>query len=116
MSEEEVFTREEAAAFLKVDKGTISQWIRTGRLQATKINPAKPKSPYRIFKSDCIAALKGQVHNSCVNAVDVHEDKVCQSNYGAGRGTATSLRQQVSELDALLKQRTRNKRKNFMIV
>ena len=26
--EEEIFTREEAASYLKVDKGTITQWIR----------------------------------------------------------------------------------------
>ncbi|MXE36354.1 helix-turn-helix domain-containing protein, partial [Escherichia coli] len=32
----EIFTREEAASYLKVDKGTITQWIRSGRLQATK--------------------------------------------------------------------------------
>ncbi|MCZ9188922.1 helix-turn-helix domain-containing protein, partial [Escherichia albertii] len=42
--EEEIFTREEAASYLKVDKGTITQWIRSGRLQAAKINPDKPKS------------------------------------------------------------------------
>ena len=29
---EEIFTRDEAAAFLKVDKGTIAQWIKSGRL------------------------------------------------------------------------------------
>jgi predicted site-specific integrase-resolvase len=34
--EEEVFTRDEAAAFLKVDKGTIAQWIKSGRLAATR--------------------------------------------------------------------------------
>ncbi|WP_249540002.1 helix-turn-helix domain-containing protein [Escherichia coli] len=59
--EEEIFTREEAASYLKVDKGTITQWIRSGRLQAAKINPDKPKSPYRICKSDCIAAC----HERC---------------------------------------------------
>ncbi len=42
--EEEIFTREEAASYLKVDKGTITQWIRSGRLQAAKINPDKPKA------------------------------------------------------------------------
>lgn len=42
--EEEVFTRDEAAAFLKVDKGTIAQWIKTGRLVATRKNPHKKKA------------------------------------------------------------------------
>ncbi|WP_285112724.1 helix-turn-helix domain-containing protein [Leclercia adecarboxylata] len=114
--EEEIFTREEAASYLKVDKGTITQWIRSGRLQAAKINPEKPKSPYRICKSDCIAALKSVRHNSVVNAVGVQEEKACQSNYAVTRGTATSSRQMDQELDALLKHRTRGKRKSFTIV
>ncbi|HHX9846660.1 TPA: helix-turn-helix domain-containing protein [Salmonella bongori] len=114
--EEEIFTREEAASYLKVDKGTITQWIRSGRLQAAKINPNKPKSPYRICKSDCIAALKSVRHNSAVNAVGMQEDKACQSSYEATRGTVTLSRQTASELDALLKQRTKGRRRNFTIV
>ncbi|WP_255082624.1 helix-turn-helix domain-containing protein [Escherichia coli] len=113
--EEEIFTREEAASYLKVDKGTITQWIRSGRLQAAKINPDKPKSPYRICKSDCIAALKSVRHNSAVNAVDVQEDKACQSNNVPVRGTATSLRLVEVELDGLLGQRTKGKRRSSMI-
>ncbi|WP_438436547.1 helix-turn-helix domain-containing protein [Kluyvera georgiana] len=113
--EEEIFTREEAASYLKVDKGTITQWIRSGRLQASKINPDKPKSPYRICKSDCIAALKSVRHNSPVNAVDVQEDKACQSNNVPVRGTATSLRLVEVELDGLLGQRTKGKRRSSMI-
>ena len=69
--EEEVFTRDEAAAFLKVDKGTIAQWIKSGRLAATRKNPHKKKSPYLICKTDCIAAVKNPIHNQPVNAVDV---------------------------------------------
>ena len=42
--EEEIFTREEAASYLKVDKGTITQWIRSGRLPAAKINPENPRA------------------------------------------------------------------------
>ncbi|EPK0710196.1 helix-turn-helix domain-containing protein [Enterobacter hormaechei] len=114
--EEEIFTREEAASYLKVDKGTITQWIRSGRLPAAKINPEKPKSPYRICKSDCIAALKSVRHNSAVNAVGMQEEKACQSNYAVARGTATSSRQMDHELDVLLKPQTREKRRNFTIV
>ena len=90
--EEEVFTRDEAAAFLKVDKGTIAQWIKSGRLAATRKNPHKKKSPYLICKTDCIAAVKNPIHNQPVNAVDVQEEKACQSNNVPVRGTATSLR------------------------
>ncbi|SRN48697.1 xis [Shigella flexneri] len=55
-------------------------------------------------------------HNSAVNAVDVQEVKACQSNYAVARGTAISSRQMDQELDALLKHRTKGKRKNFTIV
>ncbi|WP_239986840.1 helix-turn-helix domain-containing protein [Cronobacter sakazakii] len=114
--EEEIFTREEAAAFLKLDKGTVTQWIRSGRLQAAKINPEKPKSPYRICKSDCIAALKSTRHNSNVNAVEMQRNKACQSNYAATHGTVTSSRQTAAELGDLLKQRTKGRRRSFTIV
>ncbi|WP_242633932.1 helix-turn-helix domain-containing protein [Atlantibacter hermannii] len=112
--EEEVFTRDEAAAFLKLDKGTIVQWIKSGRLAATRKNPQKKKSPYLICKSDCIAAVKNTIHNQPVNAVDVQEDKACQSNCVPVRGTATSLRLVGAELDALLGQRTKGKHRNSM--
>ncbi|UBU94855.1 MULTISPECIES: helix-turn-helix domain-containing protein [Edwardsiella] len=113
--EEEVFTRDEAAAFLKVDRGTIAQWIKSGRLAATRKNPHKKKSPYLICKTDCIAAVKNPIHNQPVSAVDVPEDKACQSNNVPVRGTATSLRLVGAELDALLGQRTKGKRKSSMI-
>ncbi|WP_072016912.1 helix-turn-helix domain-containing protein [Erwinia oleae] len=112
--EEEIFTREEAAAFLKIDKGTVTQWICSGRLFATQINPARKKSPYRICKSDCIAALKNPIHNRSVNAVGMQEDKACQSNSVPVHGTATSLRLVDNELDALLKQRTKGRHRNSM--
>ncbi|MDF8701766.1 hypothetical protein OU589_18325 [Escherichia coli] len=62
------------------------------------------------------AALKSVRHNSAVNAVDVQEVKACQSNYAVARGTVISSRQMDQELDALLKHRTKGKRKNFTIV
>ncbi|WP_312836683.1 helix-turn-helix domain-containing protein [Pantoea sp.] len=114
--EEEIFTRDEAAAYLKVDKGTVTQWIKSGRLPASRVNPSRPKSPYLICKSDCIAAIKNQIHNREVNAVGVQENKACQSNYVPAHGTATSLRQTASELDDLLRQRTRGKHRSFTIV
>ncbi|WP_072064920.1 helix-turn-helix domain-containing protein [Pluralibacter gergoviae] len=114
--EEEVFTRDEAAAFLKVYKGTITDWIRSGRLPASRVNPEKKKSPYLICKSDCIAALKNTINNQTVNAVDMQEGKACQSNYVVKPGTATSSRQMDRELDDLLKPQTKGKRRNFTIV
>ncbi|MDF7681874.1 helix-turn-helix domain-containing protein [Enterobacteriaceae bacterium ESL0689] len=113
--EEEVLTREEAANFLKIDKGTVAQWIKSGRLAATRVNPHKKKSPYLICKTDCIAAVKNTINNQPVNAVDVQEDKACQSNNVPVRGTVTSLRLVETELDGLLGQRTKGRRRNSTI-
>ncbi|WP_257839743.1 helix-turn-helix domain-containing protein [Salmonella enterica] len=112
--EEKIFTRDEAADFLRVSEGTVAEWIKSGRLVATRKNPEKKKSPYLICKSDCIAALKNTIHNQPVNAVDVQEDKACQSNSVPVRGTATSLRLVESELDGLLAQRTKGKHRSSM--
>lgn len=70
---------------------------------------------YLICKTDCIAAVKNPIHNQSVNAVDVQEDKACQSNNVPVRGTVTSLRLVEAELDGLLGQRTKGKRRNSMI-
>ncbi len=39
-------TLDEACAFLQISRPTATNWIRSGRLQATRKDPAKPKSPY----------------------------------------------------------------------
>ncbi|WP_435929209.1 helix-turn-helix domain-containing protein [Dryocola sp. BD613] len=113
--EEEIFTRDEAATFLRVSEGTVAEWIKSGRLAATRKNPSKRKSPYLICKTDCIAALKNPIHNQPVNAVGVQEEKACQSSNVPVRGTATSLRLVGTELDALLGQWTKGRRRNSMI-
>ena len=112
--EEVIFTRDEAADFLRVSEGTVAEWIKSGRLAATRKNPAKKKSPYLICLTDCIAALKNPIHNQPVNAVDVQEDKACQSSNVPVRGTATSLRLVGAELDGLLAQRTKGKHRSSM--
>ncbi|WP_336709707.1 MULTISPECIES: helix-turn-helix domain-containing protein [unclassified Cedecea] len=113
--DEVIFTRDEAAEFLRVSKGTVADWIKSGRLAAARKNPGKKKSPYLICKTDCIAALKNPIHNQPVNAVDVPEEKACQSNYVPVRGTATSLRLVGVELDDLLGQRTKGKLRSSTI-
>ncbi|EOO8800130.1 TPA: helix-turn-helix domain-containing protein [Escherichia coli] len=37
-------TLDEACQFLKISRPTATNWIRTGRLQATRKDPTKPKS------------------------------------------------------------------------
>lgn len=36
-------TLDEACQFLKISRPTATNWIRTGRLQATRKDPTKPK-------------------------------------------------------------------------
>jgi hypothetical protein len=112
--EEVIFTRDEAADFLRV----IKALSLSGLSPEAWLLPQKPrekKSPYLICKTDCIAAVKNPIHNQPVNAVDVQEDKACQSNNVPVRGTATSLRLVEVELDGLLGQRTKGKRRSSMI-
>ena len=37
-------TLDEACQFLKISRPTATNWIRTGRLQATRKDPTKPKT------------------------------------------------------------------------
>ena len=67
--EEEIFTREEAASYLKVDKGTITQWIRSGRLQAAKINPDKPKSPLGPQSAKIFCEFHRSIVNRCADEI-----------------------------------------------
>ncbi|EMK7419457.1 TPA: helix-turn-helix domain-containing protein, partial [Escherichia coli] len=48
-------TLDEACQFLKISRPTATNWIRTGRLQATRKDPTKPKSPYLTTRQACIA-------------------------------------------------------------
>jgi predicted site-specific integrase-resolvase len=47
-------TLDEACQFLKISRPTATNWIRTGRLQATRKDPTKPKSPYLTTRQACI--------------------------------------------------------------
>ena len=55
-------TLDEACQFLKISRPTATNWIRTGRLQATRKDPTKPKSPYLTTRQACIAALQSPLH------------------------------------------------------
>ncbi|EGU0386253.1 helix-turn-helix domain-containing protein, partial [Shigella flexneri] len=47
-------TLDEACHFLKISRPTAINWIRTGRLQATRKDPTKNKSPYLTTRQACI--------------------------------------------------------------
>ena len=67
-------TPDEACAFLGISRSTASNWIRSGRLTATRKDPSKPKSPYLVTRRACIAALNNPMHTVAVSAADKHEE------------------------------------------
>ncbi|RTY58755.1 DNA-binding protein [Pantoea sp. YU22] len=104
---------DEACAFLGISRPTCQQWIRTGRLTATRKDPSKPKSPYLLTRQACIAALNNPMHTVAVSAADTHEEKSpCRSSAGAPSGTGATRRQAASALKNLLAQRTESKRRS----
>lgn len=71
-------TLDEACAFLKISRPTATNWIRTGRLQATRKDPTKPKSPYLTTRQACVAALQSPLHTVQVSAGDdITEELKC---------------------------------------
>ncbi|EJR0177429.1 helix-turn-helix domain-containing protein, partial [Cronobacter sakazakii] len=63
-------TLDEACAMLGISRPTATNWIKSGRLQATRKDPSKPKSPYLTTRQACIAALKSPLHTVAVSAGD----------------------------------------------
>jgi hypothetical protein len=53
--EEKIFTRDEAADFLRVSEGTVAEWIKSGRLAASQ----KPRE-----KEKPISHLQDRLHCS----------------------------------------------------
>ncbi|MBN1085579.1 helix-turn-helix domain-containing protein [Erwinia sp. V90_4] len=105
-------TLDEACAFLGISRPTASNWIRSGRLTATRKDPRKPKSPYLVTRQACIAALNNPLHTVAVSASDEHEDKPCQSFAEVKSGTPASHRRAVKELSSLLARPTSSKRRS----
>lgn len=66
-------TLDEACAFLQISRPTATNWIRSGRLQATRKDPTKPKSPFLTTRQACIAALNSPLHTIDVSAGDAHK-------------------------------------------
>ncbi|HBC0358992.1 TPA: helix-turn-helix domain-containing protein [Citrobacter farmeri] len=106
-------TLDEACALLGISRPTATNWIRSGRLQATRKDPSKPKSPYLTTRQACIAALRSPLHTVVVSAGDAHkEDRKCPSSAEVKYGTPRTRSLAGSELRNLLAQRTNGKRRS----
>ncbi|MGD8206075.1 helix-turn-helix domain-containing protein [Pantoea sp. FN0305] len=107
-------TLDEACAFIGISRPTASNWIRSGRLAATRKDPSKPKSPYLVTRQACIAALNNPLHTVAVSAAGAYEEKSsCPSSVGVKHGTPVSQRQTASALSSLLGQRTKGRQASF---
>ncbi|EBJ5099386.1 DNA-binding protein [Salmonella enterica] len=92
-------TLDEACAFFKISRPTATNWIRTGRLQATRKDPTKPKSPYLTTRQACIAALQSPLHTVKVSAGDdIKEERKCPSSAEVKYGTRPTRHRAGSEL------------------
>ncbi|WP_332638504.1 helix-turn-helix domain-containing protein [Escherichia coli] len=108
-------TLDEACHFLKISRPTAINWIRTGRLQATRKDPTKNKSPYLTTRQACIAALQSPLHTVQVCAGDgITEERKCHSSAEVKYGTPVSHCRTVKDLNSLLEQRTKGRRQNSM--
>ncbi|WP_350362470.1 helix-turn-helix domain-containing protein [Enterobacter hormaechei] len=108
-------TLDEACAFLQISRPTATNWIRSGRLQATRKDPAKPKSPYLTTRQACIAALNSPLHTVAVSAGDgITEEIQCHSSAEVKYGTPASHCRTAQDLSSLLGQRTKGRPRNSM--
>ncbi|EOZ7624286.1 helix-turn-helix domain-containing protein [Enterobacter mori] len=108
-------TLDEACAFLKISRPTATNWIRTGRLQATRKDPSKPKSPYLTTRQACIAALQSPLHTVGVSASDgIKEETKCHSSAEVKPGTPVSHCRTAKDLNSLLGQMTKGRPRSFM--
>ncbi|MFK3656708.1 DNA-binding protein, partial [Escherichia coli] len=106
---------QEACPFLKISQPTATNWIRTGRLQETRKDPTKPKSPYLTTRQACIAALQSPLHTIKVSAGDgITEERKCHSSAEVKYGTPVSHCRTVKDLNSLLEQRTKGRRQSSM--
>lgn len=104
---------DEACAFLGISRPTCQQWIKTGRLMATRKDPSKPKSPYLLTRQACIAAINNPMHTVAVSAADTHEEKKsCRSSAEVKFGTPVSQQRAAKELSNLLARPTSNRRRS----
>lgn len=105
-------SREEAAQFMGIDKDTLTQWCRSGRIAFTKKNPLRPNSPYLFTRTACIAALKNPLQTVGVSAANAHEEKTCRFSAEMTPGTPASHNRTAGELSALLEQRKKGRQLN----
>ncbi|WP_414162844.1 helix-turn-helix domain-containing protein [Superficieibacter sp. BNK-5] len=108
-------TLKQACEMLGISRPTVTNWIKTGRLKATRKDPNKPKSPYLTTRQACIAAINSPLHTVSVSAGNgITEELKCHSSAEVKPGTPVSHCRTAKDLSSLLAQRTKGKPRNSM--
>ncbi|KEA52746.1 excisionase [Mangrovibacter sp. MFB070] len=111
-------TLDEACAFIGISRPTATAWIKSGRLQATRKDPTKIKSPYLTTREACIAAISSPLHTVSVNAggkTTYKEESTCLSPAEVIPGMRLSIARTERELEKALAHPTNARRKNSTI-
>ena len=100
-------SKKEAAELLGISTSTLTQWVVTGRIRATRKNLNAPRSPYLFTKADCLDALAQGVTVSRPTAASpqLKYDKIPTVN--ATASTPAHVKRVNEKLAALLKIRTK---------
>jgi len=56
---------DEAALFIKLDRRTVLQWARDGRIPAHPLDPGAARKDWRFLLSELDTWLRGQVNFGC---------------------------------------------------
>ncbi len=108
-------TLDEACAFLKISRPTATNWIRTGRLQATRKDPTKPKSLTSLPGKPALRRFSLRCILSGVSAGDdITEELKCHYSAEVKPGTPVSHCRTAKDLSNLLGQRTKGRPQSFM--
>ncbi|MHA6305721.1 excisionase family DNA-binding protein [Hafnia paralvei] len=100
-------SKKEAAELLGISTSTLTQWIVTGRIRATRKNLNAPRSPYLFTKADCLAALAQGV---TISTLTITSPQLEYEKIPAGNATASTpahVKRVNEKLAALLKIRTK---------
>ena len=99
----------EASAFLKMHAEEVRQRAKAGKLPGAKLGKRW------VFLEDDLVEYLRSFYRAPVMEMksSIEKDKIWHCSGGATRGGLTSQRGQESVLDALLKQETKIRQKNF---
>ncbi|EOW4655672.1 helix-turn-helix domain-containing protein [Proteus mirabilis] len=107
--EDEILKTSEAAKELKTTPRTVAYLISKGELKGRKVGRG-----YRTTRSAVLDYINNPEQTHDASKDNLNGGRLCQSNKETGYGTVISLHRQGRELENLLAQKTRSKRRSCM--